>query len=59
MKLKHLNSLKFIKEGQNVVLSGNPSTVKTHIAIALGIKACLEVYKILFATVPLFITQLK
>lgn len=58
-KLKHLNSLQFIKEGQNVILSGNPGTGKTHIAIALDIKACLEGYKVLFATVPLFITQLK
>lgn len=58
-KLKHLSSLKFIEEGQNVILAGNPGTGKTHIAIALGIKACLEGYKVLFATVPLFITQLK
>lgn len=59
MKLKHLSSLKFIKDGQNVILSGNCGTGKTHIAIALGIKACLEGYKVLFTTVPLFITQLK
>lgn len=59
MKLKHLSSLNFIKEGQNVILSGNCGTGKTHIAIALGIKACLEGYKVLFTTVPLFITQLK
>ena len=58
-KLKHLNSLKFIKDGQNVILSGSPGTGKTHIAIALGIKACLEGYKVFFSTVPLFITQLK
>lgn len=58
-KLKHLSSLKFIKEGQNVILAGNPGTGKTHIAISLGIKACLEGYKVLFTTVPLFITQLK
>ncbi|MEG0297493.1 MAG: IS21-like element helper ATPase IstB [Clostridium sp.] len=58
-KLKHLSSLKFIDEAQNIILSGNPGTGKTHIAIALGIKACLEGYKVLFATVPLFITQLK
>ncbi|NQN83116.1 ATP-binding protein [Streptococcus suis] len=43
-KLKHLSSLKFIDEGQNVILSGNPGTGKTHIAISLGIKACLEGY---------------
>ena len=59
LKLKHLSSLKFIEDGQNVILSGNCGTGKTHIAIALGIKACLEGYKVLFTTVPLFITQLK
>jgi len=59
LKLKHLSGLKFIKDGQNVILSGNCGTGKTHIAIALGIKACLEGYKVLFTTVPLFITQLK
>lgn len=58
-KFKQLSSLKFIDEAQNVILSGNPGTGKTHIAIALGIKACLEGYKVLFTTVPLFITQLK
>lgn len=59
LKLKHLSSLKFIKDAQNVILAGNCGTGKTHIAIALGIKACLEGYKVLFTTVPLFITQLK
>lgn len=58
-KLKHLSSLKFIENGQNVILSGNPGTGKTHISIGLGIKACLEGYKVFFTTVPLFITQLK
>lgn len=58
-KFKHLSSLDFIKEGQNVILSGNPGTGKTHMAIGLGMKACLEGYKVFFTTVPLFITQLK
>ena len=56
-KFKQLSSLKFIQEGQNVILAGNPGTGKTHIAIALGMKACIEGYKVLFTT--LFITQLK
>ena len=34
-------------------------TGKTHLAIALGIKACLAGYKVLFATIPLLINQLK
>lgn len=58
-KLKMLENLEFIKEGQNVILSGNPGTGKTHIAISLGIKACMEGYKVLFTTVPLFINKLK
>ncbi|MEW9053971.1 MAG: ATP-binding protein [Neobacillus sp.] len=58
-KFKTLTSLNFIKEGQNVILNGNSVTWKTLIAIALAIKACLEGYKVLFTTVPLFITQLK
>ncbi|WDC85545.1 ATP-binding protein [Caloramator sp. mosi_1] len=48
-----------MKEGQNVILSGNPGTGKTHLAISLGIKACMEGYKVLFNTVPIFINKLK
>ncbi len=51
--------LKFIEKGQNVILSGNPGTGKTHMSIGFGIKACLEGYKVFFTTVPLFVTQLK
>jgi DNA replication protein DnaC len=40
-------------------LAGNPGTGKTHIAIGLGIRACLKDYKVLFTTVPRLITQLK
>lgn len=58
-KLKMLKSLDFIREGQNVILAGNPGTGKTHLAIALGIKACLNDYKVLFTTVPSLITKLK
>ena len=54
-----LSTLDFIENGQNVILAGNCGTGKTHIAIGLGIKACLSGYKVFFATVPLFITQLK
>ncbi len=58
-KLKQLERLDFIEKGQNVVLAGNPGTGKTHIAIALGIKACLDNYRVLFTTVPRLITQIK
>lgn len=58
-KLPELSTLSFIERGQNVILSGNPGTGKTHISIGLGIKACMEGYKVLFTTIPLLITQLK
>lgn len=58
-KLSLLSSLEFIKNGQNVILLGSTGTGKTHTATALGIKACMEGYKVLFTTVPLLITQLK
>jgi DNA replication protein DnaC len=58
-KLPILQRLDFIAKGQNVILSGNPGTGKTHIAIALGIKACLQDYTVLFTTVPRLITQIQ
>ncbi len=58
-KLKILSSLEFIKNGQNVILSGNAGTGKTMIATGLGIKACMEGCKVLFVTVPLLVNQLK
>jgi DNA replication protein DnaC len=58
-KLKMLSSLEFINTGQNVILAGNPGTGKTHMAVGLGIKACLAGYKVLFITVSALITQLK
>jgi DNA replication protein DnaC len=58
-KLSDLEKLAFIKQGRNIILSGNPGTGKTHISIGLGIKACLNDYKVLFTTVPRLITQIK
>ena len=57
--LKALASLKFIQEKRNLILSGNPGTGKTHIATALGIKACHKEYRVLFVSVPRLIIMLK
>lgn len=57
--LTRLETLEFIEEGQNVILSGNPGTGKTHLAIGLGIKACMAGYKVLFTSVPSLIVQLR
>ena len=58
-KIDVLESLEFIKEGQNVILAGNPGTGKTHLSIGLGIKACMEDYRVFFTTVPRLITQIR
>jgi len=58
-KVKLFSTLGFIQDGQNIILAGNPGTGKTHIAVGLGIKACIEGYKVLFTTVPLLVNQLK
>lgn len=58
-KLPHLKSLEFIKEGQNVILAGSPGTGKSHIAVGLGIEACMAGYKVYFASVSSLINQLK
>lgn len=58
-RLPLLQRLDFIEQGQNIILAGNPGTGKTHIAIALGIKACQQDYTVLFTTIPRLITQIN
>lgn len=58
-KLPELATLDFIRKGKNLIMIGNPGTGKTHIALGLGIKACLQGYKVLFTTIPLLVTELK
>ncbi len=58
-KIRELQSLNFIEKGQNVILIGNPGVGKTHTAIALGIRACMERKTVLYITVPNLITELK
>lgn len=58
-KIRELQSLNFIRPGRNVILVGNPGVGKTHTAIGLGIKACMESMNVLFITVPNLITELK
>lgn len=58
-KLPLLERLDFIESGQNIILAGNPGTGKTHIAVGLGLKACLQGYKVLFTTVHKLLTQIR
>lgn len=57
--LPELETLDFIRQGRNLVLYGNPGTGKTHIATALGIKACQQDFTVLFTSVPVLLTQIR
>lgn len=48
--VKELASCDFIKKRQNIVMIGNPGTGKTHLSIALGIKACMQGFNVKFYT---------
>lgn len=58
-KYKMFKSLDFISEGKNIILAGSPGTGKTHMSLGLGMKACMEGYKVWFTTVPLLINRIK
>lgn len=58
-KFKELETLDFIRQKENVILMSNPGMGKTHYAIALGIKACLENMNVLFISVPNLVIELK
>src|SRR5580704_7514867 len=48
--VEHLGQLDFLHAKQNVILLGPPGTGKTHLAIAIGIRACLPGQRVLFHT---------
>ncbi|WP_438589358.1 ATP-binding protein [Duncaniella dubosii] len=51
--------LDFVRQGRNLVCTGNPEHGKTHIATALGIEACTQGMAVMFTSVPRLITQIK
>lgn len=48
--INELASCGFVSKRQNVVMIGNPGTGKTHLSIALGVKACMQGMNVKFYT---------
>jgi len=56
--VEHLGQLDFLHAKDNVVLLGPPGTGKTHLAIAIGIRACLAGQRVAFATATEWVARL-
>lgn len=54
----HLGTLDFVTAKENVVFLGPPGTGKTHLAIALGIRACQAGHRVAFATAAQWVDRL-
>lgn len=48
--VRELASCDFVAKKQNIVMIGNPGTGKTHLSIALGVKACMQGMNVKFYT---------
>jgi DNA replication protein DnaC len=56
--IEHLGQLDFLHARENVVLLGPPGTGKTHLSIALGVRACLAGQRVAFATATEWVARL-
>ena len=56
--IEHLGQLDFLHGKQNVILLGPPGTGKTHLSIALGVRACLAGQRVQFATATQWVARL-
>ena len=56
--IQELASCQFIHDRKNIVMIGNPGRGKTHISIAIGLKACFQGYRVLFKNAGTLATEL-
>jgi DNA replication protein DnaC len=57
-QLQSLATCRFIETGENVILLGPPGVGKTHLAVALGVKAIQHGYRVLFTTAAAMLATL-
>src|SRR5213080_2101810 len=57
--IEHLGQLDFLHARENVILLGPPGTGKTHLAIAISIRACLAGHRVQFATATQWVARLS
>lgn len=57
--VRELAGLAFVERAENVVLLGPPGVGKTHLAIALGVKAAEGGYRVLYLTLEQLLTRLQ
>jgi len=57
--IRELATCTFIERAENVVFLGPPGTGKTHLSVALGLKAIQRRYRVLFATAAALIATLN
>jgi DNA replication protein DnaC len=58
-EIEDLSTLQFMEDRENVIAIGNPGRGKTHLAIGLGIAACMADKRVLFTNVPNMVIELK
>ncbi len=56
--IAHLGQLDFVAARDNVVFLGPPGTGKTHLSVALGVRACLAGHRVAFATAAQWVDRL-